>query len=303
MNNISNDFKYEKTKKEFYKIHNTKKFTNKFSFSQGLLLTFPYFALTILLVIVPLIVIIVNAFMPSTGNIEDNFGIMTGTIWTKIGKSIYVSIISTIFILLISFPFAYMLSLSKSKTWKTIIMVVITAPVWVNMLVKLIGIKTIFDVINGSMNSTYGDIYTILGLTYLYTPFMIIPLYNSLDTIPKNLINASKDLGRNNFQTFFLVVLPWCKSALISGIVLVLLPCFTSVAVPSFLNNNNDSGLIGDVIINQGENGLSSPIALSRTSVLVLVVSAFTLIIYGSIVLTPKIYSLIKHKINNRGKN
>lgn len=302
---MSNNIQTYKNKKELYKITNTKKFTNKFSFTNGLLLTLPYFSLTILLVIVPLVVIIVNAFLPSTGNIDDNFGIMTGTIWNKIGKSIYVSIISTIFILLISFPFAYLLSLSKNKIWKTLIMLVITAPVWVNMLVKLIGIKTIFDVINGSMNSTYGDIYTILGLTYLYTPFMIIPLYNSLDTIPKNLINASKDLGRNNFQTFFYVVVPWCKSALISGVVLVLLPCFTSVAVPSFLNNNNDSGLIGDVIINQGENGLSSSIALSRTSVLVLVVSAFTLVIYGSIVLSPKIYSWSKKIINtrNRGKN
>lgn len=302
MNNEVKVYKTEKTKKEFYKISNTKKFTNKFSFTNGLLLTLPYFALTILLVIVPLIVIIINAFYPSTGNIEDNFGIMTGTIWNKIGKSIYVSIVSTMFILLISFPFAYLLSLSKNKVWKTLIMLVITAPVWVNMLVKLIGMKTIFDVINGSMNSTYGDIYTILGLTYLYTPFMIIPLYNSLDTIPKNLINASKDLGRNNFQTFIFVIIPWCKNALISGVVLVLLPCFTSVAVPSFLNNNNDGGLIGDVIINQGENGLSSSIALSRTSVLVLVVSAFTLVIYGTIVLAPKIYTFIMKKINKADK-
>ncbi len=300
MNNIEKNFKSTKSKKELYKIQNSKKFTNKFTFTNGLLITFPYFAITILLVIVPLIFIIINAFIPSTGNIDDNFGIMTGTVWSKIGKSIYVSIISTIFVLLISFPFAYMLSLSKSKLWKTIIMIVITAPIWVNLLVKLIGIKTIFDLINNKMNSTYGDIYTILGLTYIYIPFMIIPLYNSLDTIPKNLINASKDLGRNNIHTFFFVVIPWCKNALISGVVLVLLPCFTSVAVPSFLNNNNDSGLIGDVIINQGENGLSSPIALSRSSVLVLVVSTFTLIIYGSIILIPKIYTLLKHKINKK---
>ena len=298
---MSNVVPNSKIKKEIYKIRDTKRFTNKFSFTNGLLLTLPYIALTILLVIVPLIVIVINVFIPSTGNINDNFGIMTGTIWNKIGKSIYVSIVSTIFILLISFPFAYLLSLSKNKVMKTLIMIVITAPVWVNMLVKLIGIKTIFDVINDAQNSTYGDIYTILGLTYLYTPFMIIPLYNSLDTIPKNLIYASKDLGRNNFQTFIFVVIPWCKTALISGVVLVLLPCFTSVAVPSFLNNNNDGSLIGDVIINQGENGLSSPIALSRTSVLVLVVSTFTLLIYGSIILSPKIYNFIKYKVKNRG--
>ena len=294
MNNKNNKYY------SYYKIKDTKLFTNKFVFSKGLLLALPYIFITLLFVIVPLIVILINAFTPSTGNINDNWGVLTGTIWIKIGKSIYISIVTTIFILLIAFPFSYFLSLSNNKVWKSILIIITTAPIWVNMLVKLIGIKTIFDLINDVQNSTYGDIYTILGLTYIYLPFMIIPLYNSLNTIPKNLINASKDLGRNNFYTFIFVIIPWCKNALISGIVLVLLPCFTTVAVPSFLNNNNDAGLIGDVIINQGENGLNSPIALSRTSVLVLVVSSIVLLIYGIIVYLPKLYFLIKSKVDNK---
>ena len=294
MNNKNNKYY------SYYKIKDTKLFTNKFVFTKGLLLALPYIFITLLFVIIPLIVILINAFTPSTGNINDNWGVLTGTIWIKIGKSIYISIVTTIFILLIAFPFSYFLSLSNNKVWKSILIIITTAPIWVNMLVKLIGIKTIFDIINDVQNSTYGDIYTILGLTYIYLPFMIIPLYNSLNTIPKNLINASKDLGRNNFYTFIFVIIPWCKNALISGIVLVLLPCFTTVAVPSFLNNNNDAGLIGDVIINQGENGLNSPIALSRTSVLVLVVSSIVLLIYGIIVYLPKLYFLIKSKIDNK---
>ena len=294
MNNKNNKYY------SYYKIKDTKLFTNKFVFTKGLLLALPYIFITLLFVIIPLIVILINAFTPSTGNINDNWGVLTGTIWIKIGKSIYISIVTTIFILLIAFPFSYFLSLSNNKVWKSILIIITTAPIWVNMLVKLIGIKTIFDIINDVQNSTYGDIYTILGLTYIYLPFMIIPLYNSLNTIPKNLINASKDLGRNNFYTFIFVIIPWCKNALISGIVLVLLPCFTTVAVPSFLNNNNDAGLIGDVIINQGENGLNSPIALSRTSVLVLVVSSIVLLIYGIIVYLPKLYFLIKSKLDNK---
>ena len=279
--------------------NSTKKFTNKFTFTNNLILVIPFAIITILLVIVPLVVILVNAFTPAQGNtVADNWGILTGTIGVKIGKSIYISLVSTIFTILIAFPFAYILSMSKSKMFKALVMVVITAPVWTNMLVKLIGLKTIFDLMGGAQNSTFGDIFTILGLTYLYIPFMIMPLYSALETLPKNLINASKDLGRNGFYTFFAVTLPWCKQALISGIVLVLLPCFTTVAVPSFLNNNNDSGMIGDVIINQGENGLSSQISLARTSVLALVVSAVMFVIYGMIVWIPKLVLYIKKRMD-----
>ena len=279
---------------------NRKKFTNKFTFTNNLILVIPFAVITILLVIVPLIVILINAFSPASGSnsVADNWGILTGTIGVKIGKSIYISLVATVFTILIAFPFSYALSMSKSKLFKALVMVIITAPVWTNMLVKLIGLKTLFDLMGGAQNSTYGDIFTILGLTYLYIPFMIMPLYSSLETLPKNLINASKDLGRNGFYTFFAVTLPWCKQALISGIILVLLPCFTTVAVPSFLNNNNDAGMIGDVIINQGENGLSSQISLARTSVLALVVSAVMFVIYGMIVWIPKLVLYVKKRMD-----
>lgn len=275
---------------------NYKKFTNKFALTNNLILIIPFLVIMILLVIVPLIVILVNALSPGNSTVAENWGVLTGTIGVKIGKSIYIAIVSTILTILIAFPFSYILSMSKSKIFKVLVMIVITAPVWTNLLIKLIGLKTLFDLMNHSQNSTYGDIFTIIGLTYLYIPFMIMPLYSALETLPRNLINASKDLGRNGFYTFFLVVLPWCKQALISGVVLVLLPCFTTVAVPSFLNNNNDSGMIGDAIMNQGENGLSSHIALARTSVLALVVSAVMFGIYGIIVWLPKLVIFIKKK-------
>ncbi|GAA5414652.1 ABC transporter permease [Ureaplasma ceti] len=272
-----------------------KKFTNKFTITNNLFLIIPFILITLIFVVIPLIVILVNAFTPGKNStVAENWGVITGTVGIKIGKSTYISIVSTILTVLISFPFAYGLSMSKNKIFKVIVMLIITAPVWTNLLIKLIGLKTLFDLMNHAENSTYGPIFTILGLTYLYIPFMIIPLYTALESLPKNLINASKDLGRNSFYTFFAVILPWCKQALISGVVLVLLPCFTTVAVPSFLNNDNNGGLIGNTIIHQGENGLSSKVALSRTSVLALVVSAAMFVIYGLIVWTPKLVKVIR---------
>ncbi|GHU32274.1 hypothetical protein FACS1894166_05260 [Bacilli bacterium] len=115
-----------------------------------------------------------------------------------------------------------------------------------------------------------------IGLIYLYLPFMIMPIYSVLNDMPKNLVYASYDLGYGPFRTFLKVVVPYTKTALISGITLVFLPSLTTVAVPQFLNNNNGS-MIGDLIVDQGQSGLTSDIALARASTLSLVLSLLML--------------------------
>lgn len=279
-----------------------KKFLNKYSFNKKFLLAIPFIILMLIFLVIPVIIIIIASFSkaPESGSFTDNWGILTGSVGIKIGKSLYISIATSIICLIIGFPFTYFLVMVKKKLFKVIVIILISSPIWINQLVKLIGLKTIFDIMGGGINSTYGDIFTIIGLVYLYIPFVIIPIYNSLELLPKNLINASKDLGRGPIYTFFHIVIPWTKQALISSLVLVTLPCFTTVAVPAFLNNNNDSGMIGDVIVGEGESGLSNPIALSRTSVLALVVSGIMLLIYVSVVFIPKIVQLIILKRRNK---
>jgi spermidine/putrescine transport system permease protein len=107
---------------------------------------------------------------------------------------------------------------------------------------------------------------------------MIMPLYSVLNDMPKNLVYASYDLGYGPFKTFFKVTLPYTRGALASGITLVFLPALTTVAVPQFLNNNNDGSMIGDIIVDQGQSGLTSDIALARASTLSLVLSLILLV-------------------------
>ncbi len=273
---------------------------SKFSLSKNLVWTIPYAILTILLVIVPVLIVLVKAFQPAGEDLSvaDNWAVLTGTIGVKIGKSIYIGLAVTIFTIILAYPFCYFLSFSNNKTVKTWILLLITAPIWTNFLIKLVGIKSIFDLMGGSINATHGDIFTILGLTYLYLPFMMMPIYTTLESMPRNLINASKDLGRSGFYTFFAIVIPYTKVALFNGIILVLLPSLTAVAAPTFLNHANDSGMIGNIIMSQGEQGLSTPISLARTSVLALVVGVVVLALYGIIVLTPRVYTMIKVKIS-----
>lgn len=296
---INDNVELLKQKKyKFGMIKNQAKFVNKFTITRRLALIIPFVLITLVFLIIPLIIILVYSFSNISGSngTKDNWAIITGTIGQIIGKSIYIAIITTIFCLIIAYPFTYCLVLSKSKVLKIAVIILISAPIWLNLLIKLIGLKSIFDIMGGGPNSTFGNIYTIIGLTYLYLPYLVMPLYTALESLPKNLVNASKDLGRGPLYTFFAVIVPWTKTALISGIVLVLLPSFTSVAVPSFLNNANNAGMIGDVIANQGQTSLNNPIALARTAVLALVVSAIMFGLYGIFVWSPKLFRLIKRK-------
>lgn len=241
----------------------------------------PFLLLSIVMVILPLSMLLIITFIPTQGaTVGDNWNILDKTIWLKILKSLGLAIASTIICLLISYPFCYFVTQVKSKTIKKMVFMLVSVPMWLGSLVILISLKLMFDKVNGEINSTYGDIYTLIGIVYLYLPYMIIPLYNSLDQLPKNIISASRDLGRGSFYTFFVVVIPYTKDALLAAITMVLLPAMTTVAVPQFLNNDPNGSLIGDIVANQGIQATESKIALARVCVLTLVISFIMGIVY-----------------------
>ena len=240
-------------------------------------LILPYMLVALVFIIVPITLIFVKSFMPtSAGSVAENWNFVNDFIWLKILKSFIVAILATIISVVIAYPFSYFLAFDvKGKTVKMLAVLFITAPTWMSFLVKIIGVKTFFDFINGYSNSTSGDIFTVIGLVYIYVPFMIMPIYNVLKDMPKNLIYASKDLGRGAWSTFINIVIPYTKNALISGLTLVFLPCLTSVSVPQFLNSSSSGTLIGDIIMEEGQLAQTSDISLARASTLALIVFLF----------------------------
>ena len=227
-------------------------------------LILPYMLVVLVFIIVPITLIFVKSFMPtSAGSVVENWNFVNSFIWLKILKSFIVAILATIISVVIAYPFSYFLAFDvKGKTVKMLAVLFITAP-------------TCFDFINGYSNSTSGDVFTVIGLVYIYVPFMIMPIYNVLKDMPKNLIYASKDLGRGAWSTFINIVIPYTKNALISGLTLVFLPCLTSVSVPQFLNSSSSGSLIGDIIMEEGQLAQTSDISLARASTLALIVFLF----------------------------
>lgn len=276
---------------------------NKGSISKFSLLL-PYFVITLLLIIIPLILVFIKPFESTTDKISnnkipvsDNWSILGNTIWEKIGISILLAVSVTLICSILGYAFAYFLSLSKNKYSRIISISLMTSPMWISFLVKIVGIKEIFDFIGGGPNSTYGLIFTILALSYVNLPIFVLTIYTFLNTIPKNLLEASKDLGKNSIQTFVFVVLPYTKNAIISGVTLVFLPSLTTAGVSQFVDNSNNNTLIGGILLDKGMEATTSQIALARVATLSLIVCLVILVLWCIAVLVPK---TIKHYKQNK---
>ena len=262
----------------------------------GLIL--PYFLIAIIFIVVPMILMIVKSLSPtSSGPMELNWQFINGFIWQKILMSFVIAIITTVITILLAYPFAYFLCFSvHKKAVKALLILLITAPIWMSLLIKVIGLKTLFDCINGYQNSTYGNIFTVIGLVYIYLPFMILPIFNILEDMPKNLINASKDLGYTTFGTFFKVVLPYTKGALAAGITLVFLPALTTVAVPQYMNSSASGTMIADIIMQEGIMAQTSDLSLARASTLSLLITLIMVAGAALIFGTLKIIKVVRKK-------
>lgn len=243
-------------------------------------LLFPFFLISIFFVIIPTIVIVHYAFFLKDGDSELFSKLLTKNTTAMIVRSLYIAFWVLALSILIAYPVAYFIFECKSKYVIATIVLLLSMPIWSNSFIKLIGLKSMLDYLHGFENSTYGFIYSIFALTYIYSPIAVLTIFNTLKNMPKNLLFASQDLGLNKFSTFFQIVLPYTKSTLIAVVMLIFLPAFFSIAPSAFLNNENGSKMIGEFIANLAINGLENNSAKSTTSFFVLMIVIIAILTY-----------------------
>lgn len=212
-----------------------KKFRLRFSRSQ---LCLPYAVFLALFVIAPLLVIVYYAFTNGSGNFTfDNFtGFFTNT--NTIGTllySLFLSVTTTIICLLIAYPTAYILARSGFKKQYVLLMLFIM-PMWINFTLRITALREVLNVLEGNL-SNYPLLNSLIGMTYDFLPFMILPLYTSFLKLDKSLLEAASDLGANRFTVFLQVTLPLSVPGIVSGITMVLLPSMTNYVVLDMMNN------------------------------------------------------------------
>ena len=198
-------------------------------------------------------------------------------------RSILIAIKTTIICILIGYPTAYFISRCSERV-SNILILMITLPMWINMLVRTyawIGILSdggIVSTILGffgfkDVELLYTEGAVLLGMVYNFIPFMILQINTSLSKMDKSLLEASADLGANNVQTFWKVTFPLSLPGVISGISLVFLPAVSSFFIPKLLGGGQYF-LIGNVIENQfitvGEWNFGSAISIIMAVIMML---------------------------------
>ena len=214
----------------------------------------------ILFTLIPLLMIIWFSFTnESYGFTLENI-LKIGNYLGVIGRSLTFALAATIICLVISYPFSYFITKFSNLKQKLLI-ILIMLPMWTNLLLRTYAWMTILEK-NGLINNffkafglpTLRMINTpgavILGMVYDFLPFMIIPIYTTINKIDKNLIEAGSDLGANSLQTFRRIVLPLSVPGIVSGVSMVFVPA-TSTFIISQLLGGGSNTLVGDLIESQ----------------------------------------------------
>ncbi len=230
-------------------------------------LVYPYMVWAFIMIVVPMLMIVLYAFTTS-GNSVLTFQFTISNFTRFFSDSIFPSVlltslkmafVTTILCIAIGYPTAYFMAKMKPNS-QALTVLLITLPMWINMLVRTYAWKGILDNTNFS-----SEIRVYIGMVYNFLPFMILQIYNALNKIDPALIVAASDLGADSKETFFRVTLPLSLSGVVSGITLVFLPAVSSFFIPKLLGGGKYvliGNLIEDYFVSTGDWNFGSAISL-----------------------------------------
>lgn len=204
--------------------------------------SFPYLAVTLVFVIVPLILVLVYAFRGADGSFTtDNFQkvFTDADNITQLLKTLGMAALSTLICLLIAYPVAYVLASSPFNKM-AILSLLFIIPMWINFMLRIFALQSLLSMLG--VQKSYGA--AIVGLVYDFFPYMLLPIYTVLVNMDKSYGEASRDLGANHVKTFFKVTLPLSMPGVISGISMMFMPVFSSYAV-TMMMGDMDSNVFG----------------------------------------------------------
>ncbi len=227
------------------------------------------------------------AFTGTWANYKHAFApLYLGIFW----KSIWIAGITTFLCLVIGFPVALAITFApeKAKGW---LLLLIMLPFWTNLLIRTYALMSIMgsqglinNLIGFGWNGLrhmgvglpefeplplmYNNNAVILGLVFVNLPFMVLPLYSTLDRMDRSLLEASLDLGAGHIQTLFNVVVPLASAGIGSGILITFIPALGSYLTPDMLGGSG-AQMIANVIENQFKGANNWPFGAALSFILV----------------------------------
>ncbi|MDL2315953.1 ABC transporter permease subunit [Desulfovibrio sp. OttesenSCG-928-A18] len=198
---------------------------------------------------------------------------------TVLWDSVRLAALSTLVCLLLGYPFAYRVARARPK-WRPWLLLLVIIPFWTNSLIRtyalilIIGAQGMVNkvllglgIIHEPLAMMYTDFAVFVGLTYTLLPFMVLPLYASIEKLDPTLGDAAKDLGAGSLRTFWHITLPLTLPGIVAGSMLVFLPSLGMFYVPEILGGAKNL-LLGTFIKNQFLQANNWPLGAAASTVL-----------------------------------
>ena len=270
------------------------------------LLSLPALLLLLFAASGPLLIVIVYSFL-TPGNYGGVLWEFSGEAWFKVlftqdifddtisfsdahlsifWRSVQLSFLTTLICLILGFPTAYFIATRPPKT-RNIWLFLITIPFWTNLLIRTFAILELIrnkgvinnslislGIINDPINMLYTDTAIVIGMTYVYLPLMVLPIYAAMERFDFKYVEAGFDLYASRFKVMRRIILPIIKPGVIAGSILVFVPSLGAYVTPRILGGGKNL-MIGNLIELQFGQGKNWPLgaALAVTMLLIVLVA------------------------------
>lgn len=210
--------------------------------------------------------------------------------WKAYVSSLKIAGISTLFTLLIGYPFAYAMAQAPAE-WRPTLLMLVILPFWTSFLIRVYawmgilsqeGLLNTFLLWTGLISEPLQILNTptavYIGIVYTYLPFMVLPIYSALEKLDDSLIEAALDLGCSKTSAFWRVTVPLSKNGILAGSFLVFIPALGEFVIPSLLGGSGTL-MIGKVLFEEFFNNRDWPVA-SAVAVILLLILVIPIILF-----------------------
>jgi spermidine/putrescine transport system permease protein len=264
--------------------------------AQGFFLISPANIYLFFLVVLPLILVTILSFLSrgTYGQVVFKFNL---TNYTRLFDELYgkvmvfslgIGVGTTLICLLVGYPLAYFLARAPARQ-RSLLLFLILLPFWTNFIIRIFAWMIILrsgglldsllqwlHITIAPLNILYTPTAVLIGMVYEFLPFMVLPLYTSLEKIENSLLEAAADLGAPPWKAFIRVTLPLSVPGMIAGTILTFIPAMGMFVVPDILGGAKTI-LIGNVIRNQFLTARDWPFGAAASMILMVMTMALTL--------------------------
>lgn len=265
---------------------------------RGFLLSLPAYLYLTIFFAVPLVFVLVYSFATRNRfggtdlagwNLEAYRELGEPLVRTIVFRSLWLAIVTTAICLVVAYPFAYWLA-TRRPVVRNVMLVLVMIPFWSNFLVRNYAWRVLLSsdgpvsqvtqwIGLGETRLLFTPAAVVIGLVYGFLPFMILPLYASIERVDWRLLEASRDLYASSWQSFRRVLLPLTMPGVIAGSILVFVPSLGAYVTPEILGGAKTT-LLGSYIVTQFLTARNWPVGASLSFVLMAVMLVATLVYF-----------------------